>query len=150
MNYQEQRGRLVAQAREAMDEIRSNTDEARAAELEERHDKIMSEFDAVEAKIAREERQAEIEAKAEAAEKRAREARRPVESGEAAGADNGEGMSYRQAFIELFKAGGDKSDMSNEARAALKAGYTQLGKEERAQTTSTTEGGTRIPSEDPA
>ena len=150
MNYNElneQRGRLVNQAREAIDEINKNTDESRAAELDERHDKIMSEYDAIEAKIAREERQAEIEAKAEAAEKRAREARRPVESGEAAGADNGEGMSYRQAFIELFKAGGDKSDMSNEARAALNAGYTQIGKEERAQTTSNTAGGYTIPTE---
>ena len=84
MNYNElneQRGRLVNQAREAIDEINKNTDESRAAELDERHDKIMSEYDAIEAKIAREERQAEIEAKAEAAEKRAREARRPVETG---------------------------------------------------------------------
>ena len=147
MSYQEQRGRLVSQAREAIDEIRSNTDEARAAELDQRHDAIMSEYDAIEAKIAREDRQAEIEAKAEAAEKRAREARRPVESGEVAGADSGDGMTYRQAFVELFKAGGDKSDMSNEARAALNAGYTQIGQEERAQTTSNTAGGYTIPTE---
>ena len=45
---QEKRGRLVTQAREALDEIKSNTDESRAGELTERHDKIMGEFDKIE------------------------------------------------------------------------------------------------------
>ena len=34
----EQRGRLVTQAREALDEITANTDESRSAELGQRHD----------------------------------------------------------------------------------------------------------------
>ena len=63
---QEKRGRLVTQAREALDEIKSNTDESRAGELTERHDKIMGEFDKIEALIER-------EARVEAAEKRAAE-----------------------------------------------------------------------------
>ncbi|RUW49799.1 phage major capsid protein, partial [Mesorhizobium sp. M1A.F.Ca.ET.072.01.1.1] len=45
----EKRERLVAQAREALDEIKKNTDDARAAELDKRHDDIMAEFDRVEA-----------------------------------------------------------------------------------------------------
>ena len=53
---QEKRGRLVTQAREALDEIKSNTDESRAGELTERHDKIMGEFDKIEALIEREAR----------------------------------------------------------------------------------------------
>ncbi len=50
----EQRGRLVTQAREALDEIKSNTDEARSSELNERHDRIMTEFDKIENLIKRE------------------------------------------------------------------------------------------------
>ena len=57
----EKRGKLVTQARDALEEITKNTDEARTKELEERHDKIMAEFDATQKSIAREERQAEIE-----------------------------------------------------------------------------------------
>jgi hypothetical protein len=53
---QEKREQLVAQARAALDEIRSNTDDSRAAELEQRHDTIMAEFDKLEKDIAREER----------------------------------------------------------------------------------------------
>ena len=58
---QEKRGRLVTQAREALDEIKNNTDEARSAELEARHDAIMADFDKIEKDIAREERLAKIE-----------------------------------------------------------------------------------------
>jgi HK97 family phage major capsid protein len=81
---QEQRGRLVAQAREALDEIKANTDESRAAELEGRHDKIMADFDKLEATIAREERVAAAEKRAE----EARAAQRPNMSGEGRGQDD--------------------------------------------------------------
>lgn len=144
---QEKRGRLMTQAREALDEIKANTDEARAAELDERHDKIMGEFDALEKNIEREQKLAQIEARAAEAEERAREAKRPGASGEQRGSDEGEGMSYRQAFHELMKAGGDKSEMSEEARSVLRAGYSELSKEERAQTTSNAAGGYTIPTE---
>jgi hypothetical protein len=50
----EKREKLVADARSALDEIKKNTDEARAAELEKRHDDIMAEFDKVDAQLARE------------------------------------------------------------------------------------------------
>ena len=57
----EKRGELVTQARAALDEITANTDESRTAELTERHDKIMTDFDKIEADIAREERVAKAE-----------------------------------------------------------------------------------------
>jgi hypothetical protein len=44
----EKRGRLMTEARAALDEITANTDEARAAELEARHDRIMADFDKTE------------------------------------------------------------------------------------------------------
>ena len=86
----EKRGRLVTQAREALEEIKTNTDESRAAELNERHDKIMAEFDAIDALIAREEKLASIEARAKEAEERARASRRPGSEAVAAAADAGD------------------------------------------------------------
>lgn len=137
----EKRGELVTQAREALDEINSNTDESRAAELEQRHDAIMAEFDAIEAKIAREERQVEIERLAE----EARAARRPDQSGEGRGRDDGEKVEYRDAFVALARAGFDPQALSSEQRDALKAGVTTL--ETRAQSTSAGAGGYTVPTE---
>lgn len=142
---QEKRGRLVTQAREALDEIKANTDESRSAELEERHDKIMAEFDATEKLIEREQKLAEIEARAKEAEERAREAKRPGAGGEARGADEGEGISYRSAFHEYIQAQGQLGAMSPEARSVLQRGYENV--ELRAQTTSASAGGYTIPEE---
>lgn len=136
----EQRGRLVTQAREALDEIKSNTDESRAAELEQRHDAIMADFDKIEAKIAREERQAKIEASIE--EERAN--RRPNMEGEGRGQDEGEKLDYRAAFIELARNGFNPQEISAEARAVLKAGVTEF----RAQTAGTAgAGGYTVPTD---
>jgi HK97 family phage major capsid protein len=141
---QDQRGRLVTQAREALDEIRSNTDEARAAELEQRHDAIMADFDKVEASIAREERQAALEARLE----EVRAQRRPdMGGGETPGADQGYALDYRSAFIELARNGFDPAEVSPEARAVLKAGIVSKI-EGRAQTAgTTTAGGFTVPTE---
>lgn len=140
---QEQRGRLVTQAREALDEIKTNTDEARAAELEARHDAIMSDFDKVEATIAREERQAKLEAALE--EQRAN--RRPQMDGEARGADEPAKPEYREAFIELARNGFDVQALSPEARAVIKAGVVAKF-EGRAQTAgTTTAGGFTVPTD---
>lgn len=139
---QEKRGRLVAQAREALEEIKSNTDEARAAELESRHDRIMAEFDAVEKLIEREERQSRIERAME----EIRDARRPRgEDVSQPGVDAGKGMTYRQAFHEYLRARGNEGAMSAEARAVLSAGYQKV--EHRAQTTTNTAGGYTVPTE---
>jgi HK97 family phage major capsid protein len=142
---QEKRGRLVTQAREALDEINANTDNSRAAELEARHDAIMAEFDQVEANIAREERQAQIEARLE--ETRAKN-RPNMGEGEARGAnDQGEKITYRAAFIELARNGFDPQEVSAEARSVLKAG-TVAKIEGRAQTAgTTTAGGFTVPTE---
>lgn len=140
---QEKRGRLVTQAREALDEIKSNTDEARAAELEERHDKIIAEFDATEKLIEREQKLEAMQKRAQEAEERAREAKRPGAGGSAPAADDGDEVTYRSAFHEYIKAQGQLGSMRPEARAVLERGYTEL----RAQTTSATAGGYTIPEE---
>lgn len=137
---QEKRGNLVAQAREALDEIRSNTDDARAAELEARHDAIMSDFDKVEAQIAREERMAKIEARAEDE----RRARRPIPGdGEERNGDDPKAPEYRQVFAKVL-CGANPAELSPEERAVLMTGRVEM----RAQTAgTTTAGGFTVPTE---
>ncbi len=143
----EKREKLVADARSALDEIKKNTDEARAAELEKRHDDIMAAFDKVDAQIAREKRMADAEKRLEerAAEERARN--RPIGGdGEGRGQDDGEEVTYRSAFHRYVAVAGDMSALSDEERAALRAGVAP--KEERAQTVGTpAAGGYTVPTE---
>lgn len=138
-DLQEKRGRLVTQAREALEEIKANTDESRAAELELRHDKIMADFDKLEATIAREEKVAEAERRAE--EVRARQ--RPIPSdGEARGQDQGATPEYRMVFAKVVC--GMQDDLTPEERAVLRQGATKF--ESRAQTAgTTTAGGFTVP-----
>lgn len=140
---QEKREKLVVDARSALDEITKNTDESRAKELEQRHDTIMSEFDQVDAGIAREERVAKIEREAE--ERRARH--RPNPGGtEARGSDDDKPVEYREAFHAYVRAAGDMSALNDEERAALRAGLAP--REARAQTAgTTTAGGYTVPTE---
>jgi len=135
----EQRGRLVTQAREALDEIKTNTDESRSAELETRHDAIMADFDKLEKNIEREERVAAAEARAE----ETRAADRPNMGGEGKGQDEVAKPEYRDAFIALARAGFDPQEISPELRAVLKAGVTEF----RAQSTTAGAGGYTVPTE---
>jgi len=135
----EKRGRLVTEARAALDEIKGNTDDSRAAELEARHDAIMGDFDKVSKDIEREERQAAIEARAE--EQRA--AQRPIPGdAEARGQDVQGKPEYREAFIALARAGFDPQEISPELRVVLKAGV-----EKRAQSTTVGAGGYTVPTD---
>lgn len=132
----DKRGRLVAQAREALNDIRSNTDEARAAELETRHDKIMAEFDKIEADIKREERVAAAEASLEERQRNRRPAP-PQGEGEKVTDDQ-----YRGAFAALLREGGDPSALDPETRSILKRGASEF----RTQTAgTTTAGGYTVP-----
>ena len=142
---QEKRGRLVTEARAALDEIKKNTDEARAAELEARHDAIMADFDKVEKNIEREERQAAIEARFE----QRRQERRPGSRSEdrASGSDAGDELSYRSVFYKFIATGADLAALEPEERAVLKAGV-QIGEEYRAQSSATgSAGGYTVPTE---
>jgi HK97 family phage major capsid protein len=143
---QEKREKLVADARAALDEIKANTDEARAAELDTRHDKIMAEFDKLEKLIEREQRVAAAEKQAE--ESRAK--KRPIPGdGEAHGTDDPEKpIDYRSAFHRYVQVAGDLSALSEEERAALKGGAAP--REARAQTTTGSggaAGGYTVPTE---
>ncbi len=137
---QEQRGRLVTQAREALEEIKTNTDESRSAELEQRHDTIMAEFDAVEAKIAREERVAKLEREEE--DRRAK-SRPNMGEGEGRGQDEPAKPSYRDAFVALARCGFNPQELSDEQRAVIKEGVAEF----RAQSTTAGAGGYTVPTD---
>lgn len=143
----EKREKLVADARAALEEIKANTDEARASELEQRHDTIMAEFDRVDASIAREQRHADMERRLED-EQRAQ--RRPVSEGQpASGQDAPEAgvLDYRSVFHAFLKRGGDMGEMSSEERSILRGGHVAVA-ETRAQTAgTTTAGGFLVPTE---
>ncbi len=131
----EKREKLVVDARAALEEIKKNTDDGRAAELERRHDAIMAEYDKVDAQLAREMRMADAEKRLEerAAEERRRQRPNPGD-GEARGQDQGEAVDYRSAFHRYVQVAGDMSALSAEERAALQAGVAP--REARMQTTS--------------
>lgn len=134
----DKRGRLVTEARSALEEIKANTDESRASELEARHDKIMAEFDKLDAMIKREEKVAEAERRAE--EIRAKQ--RPIpQDGEARGQDNGSAPEYRMVFAKVICGHGE--DLTSEERSVLRQGAIKF--EGRAQTTSATAGGYTVP-----
>ncbi len=139
---EEKRGRLVAQAREALDEIKSNTDESRAAELEARHDKIMAEFDKNEALIEREQRLASIEARAQEARERARPKPDDAETRAVAETDRPE---YRTVFAKVV-CGARIDELTPEERSVLQRGATKF--EQRTQTAGTNSaGGFTVPTE---
>jgi HK97 family phage major capsid protein len=130
---------VVVQARERLDLITANTDEARQAELEAAHDKAMGEFDRLEGLIVRETKLVEIEKRAE----ELRVQRRPSgEAVEARGVDIAPAIEYRTVFAKAIC--GSLENLTAEERAVLKTGSTEF----RAQSTGvTTAGGFFIPTE---
>ena len=134
---QDKRGRLVTEARSALEDIKANTEESRAKELDERHDKIMADLDRLDATITREQRVADLEKRAE--EERARQ--RPIPGdGRAKGQDEGAAPEYREVFRKLV-SGMRPDEMSSEEQRVLRAGAS----EERVQSTSNSAGGYTVP-----
>jgi HK97 family phage major capsid protein len=150
---QEKREKLIADARAALEEIRKNTDEARAKELEDRHDAIMAELDGLDAKIKREERMAQVVAQHEQRQEQRRAEQRPTgPDSETRGQDEpGNGVTYRSAFYRFLAVGGDSSELSQEERSVLRAGAiadASVARELRAQSAGTAAaGGYTVPVE---
>lgn len=138
--YYEERGQLIAEARQVLEGIESETDDTRIAEAEQRHDALMKKVDDLDKKIAREERLAAAEG---AEEERRRQNRPNGRDGEARGVDGGgeptaeeRAAEYRSAFAR-FVCG---AELTTEDRAILRRA------EERIQTTGTpADGGYTVP-----
>lgn len=135
----EKQARITAEARERLDLIGKETDEARAAELEAAHDKAMAEFDRIEGQIQRAMKLEQIEASLRSGDPRAPRGA----DGEQRGVDDGQKPDYRHAFHAYLRNMGNVGLMSPEERAVLAAGYAEI----RAQTTSNTAGGYTVPTE---
>jgi HK97 family phage major capsid protein len=138
---QERREVLVVEARERLDQINAATDESRAKELEIQHDAALAELDKLDRSIAREQKQAALEARVEEARARMRPTGGDLRvSGQA----DGEKSDYRTAFYAMLRAGGDMSEVAPEHRAALRAGLAEF----RVQSAgTTTAGGFTVPTE---
>jgi HK97 family phage major capsid protein len=146
--YYEERGQLVTEARDLLGQAEKETDTTKAAELEQRHDQVMGKVDALDTKIAREERTAAAEKSEEERRSRNRPRGKDVEH---RGQDGGEGdeptaeeqqTEYRDAFYALMREGGDVGAVSPEQRSLLRQGYV----ENRTQTVGTpSAGGYTVP-----
>ncbi|MCM2292289.1 phage major capsid protein [Allorhizobium sp. BGMRC 0089] len=140
----EKQARIVEEARERLDAVNANTDEARAKELEGAHDKAMAEYDRLQGIIEREEKLTELEKREE--ERRAQ--MRPLkDTPETRGLDlpQGSKVEYRSVFAKVV-CGVSPSDLSAEERSVLQKGAASF--ETRDQLTATgAAGGFTVPTE---
>jgi len=132
---------IVAEARERLDQI-DKADEGRAKELETQHDAAMAEYDALEKKIEREEKLADLEKRSEEARAKLRPNHGDMRT---QAASEGEKPEYRSVFYKMLANGADLSELTSEERAVLKQGIA--GPELRIQSTSATAGGYTVPVE---
>lgn len=138
----EQQDTVLSDARERLDQINANTDESRAAELETSHDNAMAEYDRLGSLIAREERTAEAEARAE----ERRKQRRPIpKDDENRGGDDTDSIEYRSVFAKVI-CGIPMDELSTEERTVLRGGVRKF--EQRTQVAGTAAaGGYTVPTE---
>jgi len=141
VKLREQQAKIVADARERLEQITDDTEESRVKELEEQFDKAMADHDALDEKIQRME-------KLDSAEERlnAGDPRRPGGNGEARGEDTPEAPSYRDVFTKAVAYG--VSALSAQERQVLDDQRAALPEELRAQTSTTdASGGYTVPTE---
>lgn len=137
----EQQAAIATNARSKLDEITEETTEARAKEIEIEFDAMMVEYDALEARIAREQRLAEAQERANAP-----DPRRPGGSGEARGDAGEPPPAYKDVFEKALRHG--VAALNEEERAVLQAHRASVPEELRAQTTGTdAAGGYLVPTE---
>jgi HK97 family phage major capsid protein len=138
-----QMARIATEARSKFDEIKDDTPEARAAEINGEFDRMMADHDRLRDQAERLQKLDDIESRLREGDP----ARRPVpKGGEQRGADDGDGNpEYRNVFWKILS--GDRvADISAEERAVLRQGATKF--EQRAQMAgSTTAGGYTVPTE---
>lgn len=138
---QEQQARLLTNARAKFAEIKDDTPEERAAEIEREFDAMMADHDKIGEKIARMKRIGDAEKMLDELDERAARGA----NASAKGVDDGDRVSYRDAFRAYIAAQGNVGMLSAAQRAALDAGRENI--EQRAQTTTTTAGGYTVPTE---
>ncbi len=116
MELREKQQKLIHDARVALDQIDSNTDEGRAKDLEQQHDRAMADYDKLEAQATR-------LLKTKEAEERLLNSHAPTVSEKQ---NKPEERSYREIYVDYLRKGA--GELSEAERRALK--------EKRAQGTS--------------
>lgn len=141
----EQKARLATEARGIIDAVPDTADQAAIDHANSEFDRRMAEVNRLDGEIERRQRLDALEADLQRG-----DARRPQGEnlGQRDASDHLQNPSYREAFRAMLQVGGDLSAMSQEHRAALRAGVVTLTPEERAQTAGTAAaGGYTVPTE---
>lgn len=140
-SLREKQANIATEARAKFEEIKDDTAQERAAEIETEFDAMMADHDKIGERAERLEKLAEVEKKAKEAAEQVDERKRPSANGESRGADEGKTMEYRQAFHEYLASNTKDGHLSAEARQVLESHNAEL----RAQTTTNTAGGYSVP-----
>jgi HK97 family phage major capsid protein len=140
----EKQAKLVAEAREKLEEIKDDTPEARVKELEESYDRAMAEYDRLEARAKREEELAAREAALDEP-----DPRRPTGEDRSVkpGAEDKDAEERINAVFRNYLRFGTEG-LNAEERKLLRGRLTtefSTEAEKRAQSTSTTAGGYLVP-----
>lgn len=139
----EEQARIATNARAKFDEIKDDTAEERAQEIEREFDAMMADHDKLNSKAERLEKLETLERQMNEA-----DSRRPSGKAEGRGVAD-EGLpTYREAFAEMLRSKvPDAAPMSEAAQHVLRQGRVDLPAEQRAQTTTNSAGGYSIPTE---
>ena len=144
----EKMANIATEARAKLDEIKDDTPAERAAEIETQFDAMMADHDTLQSRAGREEKLNAAKRRAEAYAEDVDMGKRPNPAAEGRGVDEGEKITYRQAFHAWLRSKSEDAEpLSQEARTVLRAGYGQMNAEHRAQTTTNAAGGYSIPEE---
>lgn len=136
IELREKQAAALAKAREAFDQIKDDTSESRAKELEQQYDGYMGEYDALEAKIQRAEKLAAAEERANAP-----DPRRPVGTNIEGRREEPKAPEYGEVFEKALRYG--VSELNAEERSVL---MRNRDPEARAQSTGTdSAGGYTVP-----
>lgn len=142
----EEQARIATNARAKFGEIKDDTPEDRANDIEREFDAMMADHDKLDAKAERLEKLERAEKALKAHDESVDERKRPGKTEVEASSETGE-VSYRQAFQSYLRAQGSLGEMDAEHRSVLQSGFTGLSAEQRAQTTTNAAGGYSIPEE---
>ncbi len=141
VELREKQARIHANAQSKLNEITDTTPEDRAAEINREFDAILADFDKIGEQIDREQKLERAKSSLERP-----DPRRPNDDARGAGTDDGDAPTYREAFAEYIRTGGQMGEMRAEARTILQTGFQKV--EQRTQTAGTNSaGGFTVPTE---
>jgi len=135
-DLREKMANIATEAQSKLSEVKDDTPEERAAEIEREFDAMMADHDKIAAKV---ERLGKVEAALRAGEEIDFDRRPTFENRSAPAVDNGLTMDYRAAFAEMIANGGE-GYVDQEVRNVLKEHRVQTGG-------TTTAGGFTVPTE---